>query len=493
MVLVAIAVALTLVLGGTAFALFRTFSGGGAQPAEALPANAIGYLRIDLNPSAGQKLDAGRLLQKFPALSRYLGLGAGSQDIRPGLLRLVQRSGKCASLRYDQDIAPWLGQRAGLALLPPSRGSARPGVAVALQVTSPAAAEAGLASVVKACGGGSVPAHASVGNGYLVFAKTAVLARQDAAAARRHPLSANPTYRRDMARLGDPGVLSAWADLAAMAQVMPSGALPSGATTKQLARGSVAAAVRFDPSYVELAAVVSGRKTPTSLGANPVVDLPRSTLAAVSMSGLSSAADPLWSGFAAAAASSGTSRAALARTIRLETGLVLPADLTTLLGSNLELALDSRGFSLAQLALSGDPSQLRFGGRFQTGPRAFHAVLDKIEKHAAGHGHHLALNTVDGKGFVTVSTSASYAHQLAANGSLGATPGFQAAVPNASSATGVVYVNLDAVKAQLLQALALAGAPASEIATIRPVAGFGLSSWVPRPGVTQLSMRITVN
>jgi hypothetical protein len=493
MVLAAIAVVLTLVLGGTAFALFRTFSGGGAQPADALPGNAIGYLRVDLNPSAGQKLNAARLLQKFPAVSRYLGLGGGSEDVRPGLLRLVQRSGKCASLRYDQDLAPWLGRRAGLALLPPSAGSTRPDVAVVLQVNSPAAASGGLASVVKACGARSLPPHANVGNGYLVFAKTAALAREDATAARHHPLSANPSFRTDMARLGDPGVISSWADLAAMARAMPSGVLPPGAKPEHLARGSIAAAVRLDPSYVELAAVLSGRRTPASEPRNPVVDLPRSTLAAVSMSRLSSAVGEFWSGFAATSASSGTSRAAFARMIRRGTGLVLPADLKTLLGSNVELALDSRGFSLAQLALSGDPSQLRLGGRFQTNPRGFHAVLDRIEKSAAGRGHHLALQTVDGKRFVTVSTSTGYARQLAANGSLGATPGFQVAVPNASSATAVVYINLNAVKAQLLQALALAGAPPGEIATIKPLAGLGFSSWVPRPGVTQLSMRITVN
>ena len=51
--------------GGTAFAV-TTLSGGGAQPDEVLPGNAIAYVRMDIDPSAGQKIAAVRLLRKLP-------------------------------------------------------------------------------------------------------------------------------------------------------------------------------------------------------------------------------------------------------------------------------------------------------------------------------------------------------------------------------------------------------------------------------------------
>jgi hypothetical protein len=40
--------------------------GGGKQPAEVLPREAVGYIRVDLDPSAGQKIAAFRLLDKLP-------------------------------------------------------------------------------------------------------------------------------------------------------------------------------------------------------------------------------------------------------------------------------------------------------------------------------------------------------------------------------------------------------------------------------------------
>lgn len=40
---------------------------GGAQPDEAIPAGALGYVRVDLDPSAEQKINALRLLRSVPA------------------------------------------------------------------------------------------------------------------------------------------------------------------------------------------------------------------------------------------------------------------------------------------------------------------------------------------------------------------------------------------------------------------------------------------
>src|SRR4051812_10026132 len=47
--------------------------GGGASPAEAVPASALGFVSVDLDPSVDQKLDAFRFARKFPEAADRLG------------------------------------------------------------------------------------------------------------------------------------------------------------------------------------------------------------------------------------------------------------------------------------------------------------------------------------------------------------------------------------------------------------------------------------
>ena len=61
---VAVAVVAAVTLGGTA--VVSALGGGGAQPEDVLPANAIAFAKLDLNPSAGQKLAVFQLASKFP-------------------------------------------------------------------------------------------------------------------------------------------------------------------------------------------------------------------------------------------------------------------------------------------------------------------------------------------------------------------------------------------------------------------------------------------
>jgi hypothetical protein len=53
-------------VGAGAWAALGFFQQG-AQPAEALPSTTVAYLSIDLDPAGGQKIDAFRTLNKFPA------------------------------------------------------------------------------------------------------------------------------------------------------------------------------------------------------------------------------------------------------------------------------------------------------------------------------------------------------------------------------------------------------------------------------------------
>ena len=128
-----------LVLGGGAVFAVQQLSGGGAQPADVLPGDAYGYVRLDIDPSAGQKIAAVRFLDKLPQVRDTL----GGDDPRKKLWELIteEASDDCiAAFSYDNDIAPWLGDRAGAAVRPGGTED-KPHVALAVQVTDEARAE----------------------------------------------------------------------------------------------------------------------------------------------------------------------------------------------------------------------------------------------------------------------------------------------------------------------------------------------------------------
>src|SRR3954471_3835205 len=115
--LVALAsVAVVLALGAGAYAMVQLLSGG-SSPASAVPADAIGYVSVDLDPSASQKIEAIKILRKFPALKDEIKMGS-RDDIRRRLFEEIRKDGTCKSLDYDDDISPWIGERVGVAAVP---------------------------------------------------------------------------------------------------------------------------------------------------------------------------------------------------------------------------------------------------------------------------------------------------------------------------------------------------------------------------------------
>jgi hypothetical protein len=494
LVLVVVAAVLTLVLGGAGYAVYRVMSGGGAQPAEAIPGNAIAYLRVDLDPSAGQKVAALRLLEKFPALEAATGITDPAEDLRRRAFEEFQDASRaCANLSYDDDVAPWLGDRAAVAVLPPTARKSEPNAAMVVQVRDLGAAEDGVQALAR-CAGGDLPAYATVGSDYLLFAETQARATSYAKAAAADPLSQRSDFTTAMERLGDQGVMSGWASVDGLLDVWPKEMQPPGFDPR--AKGtadSVAVALRFDESYVELTGVVTGAVTPDSVPTNPAVSLPDSTFVALSVSGGGKQVDQMWGAWGKMLAESGKSIDVLAKQVRAETGLVLPGDLKTVLGENVTLALDSTALDAMGATLAGDLSSLRLGGRFQTDPAAFHRILAKVEAYADSQGADLKLNTVDGDNFVAVSTNRGYADQLAGEGRLGETAAFTNAVPDAASADAVLYANFDAVERQVIAFMKQAGASADGVDNVRPLASFGMSSHVLDDGVTDFVVRLTVN
>ncbi len=93
---------------------YSAYFASGPQPAEALPADTVGYLSVDLDPSGQQKLEALKTLRKFPAFKENAGLGT-DDDLREKLFDSIQGDGVCPEVDYADDIEPWLGDRMAVA------------------------------------------------------------------------------------------------------------------------------------------------------------------------------------------------------------------------------------------------------------------------------------------------------------------------------------------------------------------------------------------
>ncbi|MBE3074328.1 MAG: DUF3352 domain-containing protein, partial [Actinobacteria bacterium] len=128
-------------LSGAGYFAYAALTGGGSsgQPSTVIPGNAIGYLRIDTDPSMIQQITSVRFLNKVPQIKDA---GLGDVDWRKKMIEQLKKNddrGTLKNVDYDKDIAPWLGDKVAVAALPPASGD-QPTVVVALQVKDEAKA-----------------------------------------------------------------------------------------------------------------------------------------------------------------------------------------------------------------------------------------------------------------------------------------------------------------------------------------------------------------
>ncbi|MDQ2758300.1 MAG: DUF3352 domain-containing protein, partial [Actinomycetota bacterium] len=257
-VVAGVAALAVLLVGGTgAVAAYQKLAPQGAQPDTVIPASAVAFVRFDLDPSAGQKISATRFLSKLPKLAKE----GDAVDLRQTLWGYAVRAQPdLASLDYAKDVEPWLGDRAGLAILPGGT-TGRPNVVVALETNDTGKAKAGIEKVATT-GGASLDElevttkddYALItpkGNGAGVLSELA-----------KGSLASSGTYSQDLGDLGDTGIASAWVDGKGIAQLASTlGGTSAGAGSLDQV-GRVAVALRFDADYVELAGVSRGATVP---------------------------------------------------------------------------------------------------------------------------------------------------------------------------------------------------------------------------------------
>lgn len=430
-------VALLAVGGGIAFGVAK-LSGGGAQPADVIPGDAIGYIRIDIDPSAGQKVAAVRFLSKLPAAKDVF----SSDDMRQKLWEQAVKESKNACLQkfdFGKDIQPWLGQRAGLAVRPGKTGDEQ-NMVIALQTTDEGRASDTLGKLVNCSEDSKGKTDIRTRDGYVLLTPKgqgdATLAALD-----KGSLASNATFSGDMSALGDQGVASMWFDnekfVKAMGDLDPSAAAASGMPGTDSLKGRTALTLRFDPSYIEVAGIgrgVDAAKHVDGSGAE-LTTLPADTVAALQLSGGGQLIDGVWPELKKALDSVAGGGGDVQSMLEDELNVKLPDDLKVLLGKSFTLAVPDQAFG-------SDMPTLGFKVTGTDAKRA-EQVLTSIEDASGGA---LSLDKKADGDRLYVGTTSGYADKLAQNGKLGDSDAFKAALGDTSKMTAGFYLDLDAIE-----------------------------------------------
>ncbi|TDW23281.1 DUF3352 domain-containing protein [Kribbella kalugense] len=424
------ALAMVLVLAGGGIFAYGKLAGG-KQPADVLPGTAVAYARIDLNPSAGQKVAAIRFMMKFPSVKDKLGLTGDQDDLRQKLFEQIKKSAgdDLATVDYDKDIKPWLGDRAGVALLPPADGKDDPVPVVAVQVKNQDAANKGLDKLM--ANEDKKPGRA-FSNGYVLLSDDQATVDSAVATAKDNPLTKNAKFSADMDKLGEQGFLSGWADMKGIATM--TGKVDSGQLAG-LGDATTAVALRFDASYVELKGIGQGDK---SIKVNSAADagdlvskLPDSTAGAIAISGGDSLIDTAWQQLQK---TGGDKLKPMIDQITEETGLTLPDDLKSLVGKNLAVAVDKDAANGPKIA-----------ARMETDPAKAETVVQKLTTLLRQRSSaNIPIETAKDDDTFVVSTSKDYADQVLKGGNLGQAENFKQALPDTKGAVMIGYVDFEA-------------------------------------------------
>jgi hypothetical protein len=493
-VAVGIGAAMALIIGGGAFAFYQLdplhFFRGSPQAAEAVPAGALAYAAVDLDPSATQKINALRFLNHFPGFKDVTDVENERDDIRKSILTDAIDSLNCEGVSYDKTIEPWLGNKFGFAAMPSEDGG-DPEPLVVIETT-----DTGLASdafdaldaCAKTSGSSDDYGYAFTGD-YALVASSQRLADKYADDAEGGSLADDGDFQTDMDALGDLGVATAWVDIAGLIDaygdtmfdtgVVDPASDPTAAIDLLKAQAQRAAATfRFSSDHADVVTAVRGQFPQPDFGDNEIVSLPDSTVFAMSVSGGGDALAASWDDIMAAQRKLNANVDEQITTFERQTGLNVPDDLETLLGDNLLFAVDQDGLSAATFN-SNDPSQLNAGVRFTGDGPKLHDLYDRIVGLLADSvGADLPFSKQDFDNGLAIATNDSYASKLAdLDGNLGDSQNFQSVVDDAASKQFVLFFNWDLVENEILQSLGSSGDPSMQKVAdnLKPLRAFGAS------------------
>ncbi len=467
-------VAALAVVGGGAWAATSFFSTGD-QAAQALPADTIGYLSVDLDPNGSQKIAALGTLNEFPAFEDEVGL-SGTDDLRKEIATYLLDQSDC-DVDYAADIEPWLGSRFAIAAV--DTGGETPSPVAVVQVGDEAAADEGLTALA-GCDDANETAWA-INDGWAVISDSQDSADSIASDASDASLADDADFQRWTAETGDAGIATGYvsADLASV--LADQGDVPPGLDSVLDGFEGAAATVRFADGAVE----IESASSPGSGGLGSIVDgeggmdalttLPEDTAAALAVSpgeGWGSDVVDYLETFAGVLGDDASSEDLLAEA-EAATGLTLPEDVETLLGQSAVLTVGG-DLDLDSLTASADGSDVPVALKVQGDTSAIEQVVEKIRSNPALGGVGGTLLGSDTAGdFVAIGPSNTYREQVLADGGLGGSDLFSSVVPDAAGSSVVFFVNLNAFDDLIDQA---AAGDTQVVDNITPLAAIGASS-----------------
>ncbi len=486
------------VVAGGAWAA-TTFFATGTQPAEALPDSTIAYVSVDLDPSGGQKIEAIKMLRKFPAFTDTINLET-DDDIRERIFEELTKSGECEGLDYAEDVEPWAGSRAAMAAV--DLGEDEPAAVGVLQVTDAGKAEDGMATLVEKCGGaeGSSDAGGWVVDGdWMVVAETEEIAQQVVDAADGATLAGDAAFGQWTGEAGDDGFMTMYVAKAA-AQYLDDaagmGSMLGGMSMDGSQMGDeqvppelqelidkfdgAAATVRFDDGAVEVEYAMSNWQEDvtefmeTEAGVDMIGDLPDDTVAAFGFGLKAGWADALLDYLKTSLPEEADTIDEQLAQFEDETGLAFPEDIETLLGEGVTVSLGS-GIDPDAIT-NGGPGEIPAGIRIKGDAGEIQAVLDKISDLAGPEAAEF-LQVSEGDGYAVIAMQDDYRSKLEASGDLAGSDDYSEVV-EADNAQSVMYVNFDADDDWLVRAMGDVGVDDKDVGNLAPLSAFGISGWV---------------
>lgn len=467
--LIAAAAVAVAAVGGGAFAAASFLAGGGTQPEDVLPAGALAFAKVDMDPAANQKVAVYQLTRKFPDLAK-----GGTQDtaLKDSVVAaMVDESG--GDLSYDSDVKPWLGDRAGFAVYPPSGGGSEPSVVVAVAYTD----EAAMTDALRKAG----DVHWATSDGYVLLAETAAEVEGIADRAAEDPLAEQQSYVDDVEDLDGDQIAVAWVDVGESYQTAK--AIEPAAAEEFLVglgesepSGRFAVGLHADSDYLELQGrsydLVSGtteaaRALGAGTGGGLLSDMPADTTAALSITGLGDFLAQTWDTMAEDMDTEG------AATMASELGFELPGDFPAILGA--ETAVAASGITGVG---SGEAPRVTLRSRGGDQQR-IEEVLEFLNPMLGSEGAVRATGetVVFGNDPATVEAVAAGAPGL------GDTDVYRTAVPDADRAGATIFVNLGAVIDEAAQ-------EDPDLERIKALSALGMTSTGGEDGT--LRLRLTV-
>jgi hypothetical protein len=488
-----IGLAMVVLVGGGAFAFYQAdpfnLFRSGPQAAEALPADSVFYVGVDLDPSAEQKVNALRFLQKFPSFGDVTGVRDARDDVRKNIVEEALESANCPDFTYADDVEPWLGDKFGVAGATGPGGELEP--MFALESSDHDAAQAAL-TTLNECTGEEPFGTAPVGD-YILVAETQALADGFASDAKENSLADSDNFSADMEALGDLGLATMWVDIDKVTRAM-SGDAVFGSEQELLAASfqRAAATFRFEADSAEIVGAVYGDLPEFDAGDNQIVDLPDSTAFAMSVAGGEKAVVESWEQTLASAKEDGFDIEDEIADLETQTGLTFPEDLGTVFGDNLLFAVDSDGLT-AEAIEAEDPSLLNLGLRMTNDPDELNAVYDKVLTLLQQEMSQVPFSKKDADDGIVIASNDAYADELAElNGNLGETDAFQSVIDDGASKQFVAFFNWDSVEPQIVEAMQGDGEDQEVIDNLKALQAIGISQDI-EGSYSTISMQVSVN